>query len=66
MKKGVRENFPKFTGKHLWFASFSKTPFLQTASGFFVQCHQNGILPAVFGKPQMNIQYLETFLFSAG
>ena len=33
MKKGVLENFAKFTGKHLWFAKFSKTPFLQNASG---------------------------------
>ena len=29
MKKGVLENFAKFTGKHLRFAKFSKTPFLQ-------------------------------------
>ena len=33
MKKGVLENFAKFTGKHLWFAKFSKTPFLQNTSG---------------------------------
>ena len=32
MKKGVLENFAKFTGKHLWFAKFSKTPFLQNTS----------------------------------
>ena len=30
MKKGVLENFAKFTGKHLWFAKFSKTPFYRT------------------------------------
>ena len=30
MKKGVLGNF---TGKHLWFAKFSKTPFLQNTSG---------------------------------
>ena len=33
MKKDVLENFAKFTGKHLWFAKFSKTPFLQNTSG---------------------------------
>ena len=33
MKKGVLENFAKFTGKHLWFAKFSKTPFLQNTPG---------------------------------
>ena len=32
MKKGVLENFAKFTGKHLWFAKFSRTPFLQNTS----------------------------------
>ena len=31
-KKGVLENFAKFTGKHLWFAKFSRTPFLQNTS----------------------------------
>ena len=30
MKKGVLGNF---TGKHLWFAKFSKTPFLQNTPG---------------------------------
>ena len=32
MKKCVLENFPKFTGKHLRFAKFSGTPFLQNTS----------------------------------
>ena len=32
MKKGVLENFAKFTGKRLWFAKFSGTPFLQNTS----------------------------------
>ena len=32
MKKGVLENFAKFTGKYLWFAKFSVTPFLQNTS----------------------------------
>ena len=32
MKKGVLENFAKFTGKHLWFAKFSRTSFLQNTS----------------------------------
>ena len=32
MKKGVYENFAKFTGKHLWFVKFSKTTFLQNTS----------------------------------
>ena len=30
MKKGVLENFAKFTGKHLWFAKSLKTPFYGT------------------------------------
>ena len=32
MKKGVLENFAKFTGKHLCFAKFSGTLFLQNTS----------------------------------
>ena len=32
MKKGVLENFVKFTRKQLWFAKFSGTPFLQNTS----------------------------------
>ena len=32
VKKGVLENFAKLTGKHLWFAKFSGTPFLQNSS----------------------------------
>ena len=32
MKEIVLENFAKFIGKHLWFAKFSKTPFLQNTS----------------------------------
>ena len=32
MIKGVLENFAKFTGKHLWFAKYSRTPFLQSTS----------------------------------
>ena len=32
-KKAVLENFAKFTGKHLWFAKFSKTPFLRNTPG---------------------------------
>ena len=32
MKKGVLENFVKFAEKHLWFAKFSGTPFLQNTS----------------------------------
>ena len=65
MKKGVFENFAKFTGKHLWFAKFSKNTFFReqpwtTASDFFVQRYKNGVLPTMFGKTQMNIHYLET------
>ena len=30
--KGVLENLAKFTEKHLWFAKFSRTPFLQNTS----------------------------------
>ena len=30
MKKDVLENFAKFTGKHLWFAKFSRTTFYRT------------------------------------
>ena len=33
LKKGVLEDFAKFTGKHLWLAKFSKIPFLQNISG---------------------------------
>ena len=33
MKKDFLENFAKFTGKHLWFAKFSKTLFLQNTFG---------------------------------
>ena len=33
MEKSVLENFAKFTGKHLWFAKFSKALFLQNISG---------------------------------
>ena len=33
MKKVVLENFAKFTGKHLWFAKFSRAPLLQNTSG---------------------------------
>ena len=32
MKKGLLENFAKFTGKHLWFAKYSGTPFLKNTS----------------------------------
>ena len=32
MKRVVLENFAKFPGKHLWFAKFSRTPFLQNTS----------------------------------
>ena len=31
-----------------------------SASSFFVQRYQNEVLPKVFGKPPMNIRYLET------
>ena len=30
MEKVVLANFAKFTGKHLWFAKFSKTTFYRT------------------------------------
>ena len=33
MEKCVLENFAKSTGKHLWFAKISKTPFLQNTFG---------------------------------
>ena len=33
MKKGVLENFAKFTRKQVWFMKFPKTPFLQNTSG---------------------------------
>ena len=32
MKKGVLENFAKFSGKHLWYGKFLGTPFLQNTS----------------------------------
>ena len=31
-EKGVLENLAKFTEKHLWFAKFLRTPFLQNTS----------------------------------
>ena len=64
-EKGVLENFAKFGGKHLWFANFSRTPFFTeplwtTTSGSSLQLYQNGALPTIFGKPQVNTLYLET------
>ena len=55
MKKGGLENFAKFTGKHLWFAKFSKifknsffTEHLSTTAsgfvtemGYYQQCLEN-------------------------
>ena len=32
MKKGALENFVKLNGEHLWFAKFSRIPFLQSTS----------------------------------
>ena len=32
MKKGALEHFAQFIGKHLWFAKYSVTPFLQNTS----------------------------------
>ena len=70
MKIGVLENFAKFTGKHLWFAKFSKNYkfskiFLQNSSGrlllaFSCNVTKMGVLPTMFGKPQMNIHDLGT------
>ena len=65
MKKGVLENFAKVTGKHFWFAKFSKTPFLQNNPGrllLALSCNvtKNEVLPTIFGKTQMNFHYLET------
>ena len=67
MKKDFLENFAKFTGKHLWFAKFSKTPFLQNTPGrlllaFSCNVTKMGVLPTMFGKPQVNIHYLETLI----
>ena len=64
-EKCILEHFAKFTGEHLWFAKFSKTPFLQNTSGrlllaFSCNVTKMGVLSTVFGKPQMNIHYLET------
>ena len=33
MNKGVVEHLEKLTGKNLWIAKFSKTPFLQNTPG---------------------------------
>ena len=48
-----------------WFAKFSKTSFLQNTYGqlllaFLCNVTKMGVLPTMFGKPQMNIHYLET------
>ena len=64
MKKGVLENFAKLTGKHLWFAKFSKTPFLQNTSGrlllaFSCNVTKMGYCQQCLEK-LMNIHYLET------
>ena len=64
MTKGVLENFRKFTGKHLWFAKFSKTTFLQNSSGRLLlafSCNFTKMgYETLFGKLQMNIHYLDT------
>ena len=64
-EKCVLENFAKFSGKHLWFAKFSKHLFYKTPLDkcfwyFLFNVTKMGVLSTVFGKPQMNIHYLET------
>ena len=59
MKKGVPENFAKFTGKHLWFAKFSGTPFLQNTSAIAALLKWGTTNSVKTGKPQMNTLYLE-------
>ena len=70
MKKGVLEKFAKFIAKHLWFAKFSRKPFLQNTSGrlplaFPCNFTKMGALLTVFGKSQMNTHYLETLTLEA-
>ena len=48
MKKGVLENFAKFTGEHIWFVKFSKTPFLQNTSTRL-------LLPLAFQKEPLEV-----------
>ena len=48
MKKGVLENFAKFTGEHIWFVKFSKTPFLQNTSARL-------LLPLAFQKEPLEV-----------
>ena len=52
MKKGVLENFAKFTGKHLWFAKFSERSFLRNTPGrlllvFSCNITKMGVLPTM-------------------
>ena len=47
---GLRNFKNTFLAEHPW----------MTASYFFVQRYENGVLPTMFGKPQINIHYLET------
>ena len=57
MKKGVLENVAKFTGKPFGSQTFKNI--------FFTEHHwttASGVLPAMFGKTQMNIHYLETLI----
>ena len=50
MKKRVLENYRKFTGKHLWFAKFSKTPFLRNTSGRLLLAFSCNVTKMVVGK----------------
>ena len=57
--------FRKIHRKILLVCEIFKNTFLaehpwKTASDFFAQRYENGVLPTMFGKPQINIHYLET------
>ena len=64
-EKRCSGKFPKIHRKTPLVCEIFKNTFFTehpwtTACGFFVQRYSNGVLPTVFGKPQMNIRYLET------
>ena len=50
MKKRVLENYQKFTEKYLWFAKFSKTPFLQNTSGQLLLASSCNVTKMAVGK----------------
>ena len=68
MKKVVFENFFKILRKTPVVCEVFKNAFFTeqlwtTASGFFLELYNSGVLLIVFGKPEMNTLYLKTLTF---